>query len=86
MAEALRETFQGRLTYFRTDAIEIGNRAAFEERGQSYNFDLRGSGTVMPTVPIATLPYRGKRKPERRKAALVKSTPARTWHDRMDEA
>lgn len=66
-AELLRTTFQARLTYLKTERIELGTDLP---QGQPYNFDLKGHAhvaanairgrTESPTQRPGNQPYRGK--------------------------
>jgi hypothetical protein len=75
LAEEARATFGARLTYVRVGDFEQGNRAAFDERGIPYNFDVRlrhaAAGSVLTdaaTTRPTYQPYRGRKAGGKRRA------------------
>ena len=78
LAEALRDTFGGRLVYVRVGEFEQGSRAEFEQRGQPFNFDLR-SRHAAPIQRFTSSRPTARRK---RKAVRAAAPTASTWHDR----
>lgn len=78
LAEALRDTFGGRLVYVRVGEFEQGNRAEFDRQGQSFNFDLRPHHAERIERYTASTPATRRK----RKAGRAAAPTASTWHDR----